>query len=866
MKFKYIFILSVLAVIMSFGFATKAYGQAGDTLVVHWDDGQGNIVQDALYNAIMGDTVTGGGRANLNRVYKLLRGGYYWDNLTIVNNGWALRIVGEEPGTTFAEHPAVLQMVLDATSGAGPGKMFQISGDFTFKNLYIIGSDDLGAQGYYQPIEIEANNLHCYVDKCIFERSNFSMLAWQGGGNNDIYITNCKFRNLLERPSSQEWAGRGISMWTDQDTVVIENNTFFNVNFAAIQIENGAAKYYRFNHNTLVNIGRSLHSTSGSWWREGYFTNLLLINVFWHGEGLCDYGRIYQPSRDPRAFTTGLFAINTMPSKYGTDVGRRILFANASAYLDPFFKQKYGDTVRVQPYTNAVTDSFFTTFSPQNGGQMVIKDTSWLSAYPNFTKNPDDQTQITAMYNHITASRAYQFYNSGVRAPEYFYDLAIEGSDTLWTDIKWPLTENFTYTDQSLLTAGTDGLPLGDLNWFPTQKANYESNKAKYVKQIEDMPGGRIVENPVWQDQAENGTLANGAQAVAFTGPSWYTLAGGSSIKWTFNVAAGGDVDMVIRANIGNQNIGIDFLLNDTALHDILGWGQFVFWGGPEQPTNKWSGITDGQFHEVKYIATDIHEGAIQLLTGQNTLELKYSWNPISFSRIDFYQAGTSTLVASLIPADAVNNGSTPNGEGTWIPQGFKSVKMGSGGSTTFNIDFPSAGNYLVRVFYQNPGVAQTGSVLLDGSSVAALSYKSQSDSTAVDIVSPIFNVSSKGSHTLGITGSNINADWLQLIQRTTTGISDKGKYPNGYYLAQNYPNPFNPTTQINFSLGKASNVKLMIYNILGQKVATLINSRMMSAGEHSILFDAHTLASGVYFYRIETSDFTMVKKMMLLK
>ncbi len=872
MKFKYFFILTALIAIMSFGFTSRLLAQATDTLVVHWDDGQGNVVQDALYNVVMGDTVAGGARANLNRVYKLLKGGYYWDNKTIVNNGWALRIVGEEPGTAHADHPAVIQMVVDANTGAGPGKMFQVSGDLTLANLYIIGSDDLGVQTYYQPIEFEANNLHVYVNKCIFERSNFSMLAWQGGANNDVYITNCTFRNLLERPSTQQWAGRGISMWADQDTVVIENNTFFNVNFAAIQIENGAAKYYRFNHNTLVNIGRSLHSTSGSWWREGYFTNLLLVNVFWHGEGLCDYGPTFAPGRDPRAFTTGQFAINTMPSKYGTDVGRRILFANAAAFLDPFLKQKYGDTVRVQPYINAVTDSFFTAFSPLKGGQMVIKDTAWLSAYPNFTMNPDDQKQITAMYNHITASRGYQYYSTGVRPPEYFYDLEIDGAtgDTLWTEPSWPLPENFTYTDQNLLTAGTDGLPLGDLNWFPTQKSTFENNKAQYIKQIEDMPGGRIVESPIWQDQAENGTLTSGAEIVPFTGSCWYTTAGGGKISWTFNAATAGDVDMEITGNLNTagNNVGADILLNGGTLTDILGWGQFVFWSGPEQPTNKWSGFGDGQWHTVKYTKTDLGSNSVPLTlkAGANTLSFGYNWNPISVKEIKFYQAGTSTVVADLIPPDAVNEGCTPAGEGTWVPQGFKYVKLGNNGIATFNVDFNSPGNYIARIFYQNTNGAQTGNVYLDGSAVASLSYKSNTDSTGLDMVSPLFNVASAGTHTIGISGNNINADWLQIVQRTVSAVRNGGQHPNGYNLAQNYPNPFNPTTQINFTLAKTSNVKLIVYNILGQQVTTLINSRIMSAGEHSIQFDAHSLASGVYFYRLEAGDFTMVKKMMLLK
>ncbi len=871
MKVKYLLMILVIGAAFLLIPSKQIYAQS-DTMVVDWQDTQGDLVVDALYNAVMGDTVLGGARTNLNRVYQLKRGGYYWNTSTITNNGWPLRIVGETPGSTFETAPAVIQMVLTSTGGT-PGKMIQVSGDLTLRNLYIIGSDDQGVQGnYYQPIEIGANDLHVYVDNCVFERSDFSMLAWQGGANNDVYITNCHFRNLIERAPTQQWAGRGISMWKDQDTVVVENNTFFNVNMCAVQIENGAAKYYRFNHNTLVNIGRSIHSTSGCWWREAYFTNLLLVNVFWHGEGLCDYGPTFQPGRDHRAYTTGMFGITTMPSKYGTDVGRRVLFANAAAYLDNFFAQKYGDTVRVQSFTNAVTDSFFTTFSPAHGGQMVIKDTSWLNAYPNFTLNPDaDATLLNAMYNHITASRAYQYYNSGVQAKPYYYDLQTDPNtgDTLWTSPTWPLPENFTYNDANLLTAGTDGLPLGDLNWFPSSKTNFETNKAQYISQIENMPGGRIVEDVVWEDQAENGTLTDGAQVVPFTGPSWYTTTGGGKISWTFNAAAAGNVDMEITANLNTSgnNVGADILLNNGALTDILGWGQFVFWSGTDHPENKWSGFDDGQWHTVLYAQADLGSNSVPLTVnaGANTLSFGYNWNPISVKEIKFYQAGTSTVIADLIPPDAVNDGCTPAGEGTWVPEGFNSVKLGTNGSASFNIDIPEVGSYLVRLFYQNPGSAQTGSVSLDGANVSSFNFSSKPDSTGVDGTSDVFAISSTGTHTLKITGSGTNVDKLQLIQRTVSRIKDRNKIPDNFSLSQNYPNPFNPTTNINFTIAKSSNVKLVVYNILGQRVATLINNHM-NAGTYTFEFNASKLASGVYIYHIQAGDFKASKKMMLLK
>ena len=88
---------------------------------------------------------------------------------------------------------------------------------------------------------------------------------------------------------------------------------------------------------------------------------------------------------------------------------------------------------------------------------------------------------------------------------------------------------------------------------------------------------------------------------------------------------------------------------------------------------------------------------------------------------------------------------------------------------------------------------------------------------------------------------------------------------PLRYTLSQNYPNPFNPSTVIDFSLPKASDVSLKVYNTLGQEVATLAHG-MLPAGDHTVTFNAKSLASGIYFYRLTAGSFTSVRKMMLLK
>ncbi len=88
---------------------------------------------------------------------------------------------------------------------------------------------------------------------------------------------------------------------------------------------------------------------------------------------------------------------------------------------------------------------------------------------------------------------------------------------------------------------------------------------------------------------------------------------------------------------------------------------------------------------------------------------------------------------------------------------------------------------------------------------------------------------------------------------------------PEAYELSQNYPNPFNPTTSIKYNLPTDAYVRLNVYNILGETIAELVNTKK-SAGYHNVTFNAEGLNSGIYFYKLETNNFTQIHKMLLIK
>ncbi len=100
--------------------------------------------------------------------------------------------------------------------------------------------------------------------------------------------------------------------------------------------------------------------------------------------------------------------------------------------------------------------------------------------------------------------------------------------------------------------------------------------------------------------------------------------------------------------------------------------------------------------------------------------------------------------------------------------------------------------------------------------------------------------------------------------------IAKTSPLPTAFELAQNYPNPFNPTTTIKYILSEATDVELVIINVLGERVKTLVSSAQ-AAGEHSVVWDGRNqsgsqVSSGIYFYKMTAGGATETRKMVMMK
>ena len=120
---------------------------------------------------------------------------------------------------------------------------------------------------------------------------------------------------------------------------------------------------------------------------------------------------------------------------------------------------------------------------------------------------------------------------------------------------------------------------------------------------------------------------------------------------------------------------------------------------------------------------------------------------------------------------------------------------------------------------------------------------------------------------------SEAQEDLNELGSPAIVSVDEPQNLPETPYLLQNYPNPFNPTTKISFSIPNSTHVKIIVYDLLGREIQTLVDE-IRTSGEHSVIFDANKLASGIYFYKLQlppsspgsARNHINIKKMLFLR
>lgn len=219
--------------------------------------------------------------------------------------------------------------------------------------------------------------------------------------------------------------------------------------------------------------------------------------------------------------------------------------------------------------------------------------------------------------------------------------------------------------------------------------------------------------------------------------------------------------------------------------------------------------------------------------------------------------SGTSLAATKPVPAEVTLAGKpyleTPSLSSGILPNGFS--------ITADRMNGVSGGDFVFSVS-EGVGVA---SVLVDGASV-----------DVAELGSDVYGFSASGSFSsvrvelasgsaVDVVVQSILLDANQLPFSEVTLRPDVAGHNGRVVLHQNYPNPFNPTTQIEYELGAATDVRLSVHSVLGQEVDRLVHERQ-GAGRYTIVWDANGFSSGTYYLHLTTGDKSLVRKMMLVK
>ncbi len=247
---------------------------------------------------------------------------------------------------------------------------------------------------------------------------------------------------------------------------------------------------------------------------------------------------------------------------------------------------------------------------------------------------------------------------------------------------------------------------------------------------------------------------------------------------------------------------------------------------------------------------------------GLRILDIKNPYNPIEVAFYDTYPGPVQ------FPHSSVFHGAW--GVYPYFPSGKIAVSDMNTGLYVFTVDLKYGGTVT--------GIIRdaTTQLPLNGTTVRVL----ETGRTHVTTATGIYRYgNAAGLHTVVVSKSGYVTDTLSIVtpegttdtvhvdlaQENATSAVDRSMVPASFVLRQNFPNPFNPRTVISYSIPSPASVSLTVFNTLGQKINTLVNTTQRS-GDHYVEFDASTLTSGVYYYILTAGSFYAARKMIVTK
>lgn len=733
------------------------------------------------------------------------------------------------------------------------------------------------------------------LDNCSF--SDIQNYVMEVNSAPDIVsITNCIMINGLRR-SSSPWGGHLGRFNVPPAELIIENNTYVN---SGRLLGNGGNFYSSTiieNHNSWLNPqanAQELH------WKQALMANNIFYNWSWLG---------YTP-----ADVVYTQCITTFETFAGLELDSvSVYFGRNLLYSDPAIKEYYDTELlaggaEVSPYYCWNLDVDSTILVDDN----FTIGKNYGDFDPEFTTGPGNLDKMLEWLS-------YRYIGTG-GWPDWRVTSPVTFDGGGQPVINWPPAFDLSYSNTYLQTASTDGLPLGDLNWFPDEKATYLANKDAYIAALQDSMTNatsiyvagdsstvfirpRDVEGTIHvypiklnfgnvalgESKTDSISFSNSANDtlhinnISITGDTASVFSADTS---TFSIAPGGkrkvvitftpeleityNASITVNSDSGNVNValkGVGYvrrpiisIASDSVLFGLV----------PQGTTANDSIAISNIGSDTLHINSLSISGTDTSIFSIDTTTFTLSPGDSQFVKVMFVPDSSRTFNASLdIGSDGGNVNIGLEGIG-YVPQpiifvtpdslNFGNVQQGAAasdstaifniGSDTLHIESLSISGNDYSMFMID---TTTFSLSPGDSQFVKITFMPDSSGT----FTASLNISSDGGdENIGLSGTGNIIDAIN---------NDDSNIPNKYSLAQNYPNPFNPNTSIRFSLPRASDVLLEIYNSIGQKIKTLVQGKM-AAGWHEVNFDASQLASGIYYYRIHAGDFIQVKKMLLMK
>ncbi len=434
-----------------------AWGQVGDTLWVA-SSPAGNI-----NNVIQGDTLANGQRAHPNRTYKLYRDSIYYFTATI-NVNFPLSLIAD----TGSHRPPVIAPAILADNSSPSGFLSIFSGTKTLlvRNIYFTGvRPDQKLVGFVACMNYSSDSTASVYSGCVFDAYGVG-ISDNSGKYNKFKITDCIFRNLTHPTSWFEGDAFFANSGAPTDSVIMVNNTMFCDNsYANCNVDYNV--YTLFEHNTVfLNCVNPLN--------DFVMTNAVYRNNIFYGtlaeaQENNEIQQYYFENSISPSSTFSFDSLNTAPSHIAIpESARRITVLNNSVYwpsaLKTFWATPLMDTLIPPVFLNARTAGMFNDKVRYPNFTIAGNDTVDDPGFPSSVTG-----QVDSLVNFVTLTRT-----GGLGTYLWVYN----PTGHLFAP-QWPLPENLAYSNTTMQHAGTDGFALGDLNWFPSQKAAWTLTDVK---------------------------------------------------------------------------------------------------------------------------------------------------------------------------------------------------------------------------------------------------------------------------------------------------------------------------------------------------------------------------------------------------